>query len=294
MNHINEMQMLLFNIDGLMPHSNSKLTGILRLNCDSQSAYITRGLIKSDIIKYNNIEDSNIITAYNEINKNVSFDNKNSLYDDLINKFKNSVGNFTTYLYNVIAQQPNQTIRQCKIKNNLPFLQDKKLNHNDNFIFNFMQLMTSSHMLETWKDDNKRYYKTGTQLEYIQPTSVIYSKVYFSTYEAMVADYLTKKNIPFICQKTYEKCKNINYLRFDFCVNYNNTEILIEYNGIQHYKPISKFGGELALYKTQHNDKIKQQFTEDEGIPFIVIPHYISNLKDITKFLDKEFKNFNN
>jgi hypothetical protein len=287
--NINEMQKLLYNIDGLMPHSNSKLTGILGLNCNSRSGYITRGLIHSNNSKYNNLETSNIITTYNEINKNVSFDNKNSLYDDLINKFKNNVSKFTTDLYNVIAQQTNRTIRQCDIKKKLPFLQNEQLNDKDNFIFNFMDLMISSNMLKTWKEGSERLYKIDSQLEYIQP-STIYSKLYASKYEAMVADYLTNNNIPFVCQKTYPECKNINCLRFDFCVNYNDTEILVEYNGIQHYEPVSIFGGELALQKTQKNDNIKYQYTKDENIPLIVIPHNKRNRKEITNFLDEEFK----
>jgi 5'-3' exonuclease len=97
-------------------------------------------------------------------------------------------------------------------------------------------------------------------------------------------------NIPFGCQKTYPECKNINCLRFDFCVNYNDTEILVEYNGIQHYEPVSIFGGELALQKTQKNDNIKYQYTKDENIPLIVIPHNKRNRKEITNFLDEEFK----
>ena len=229
----------------------------------------------------------------NEINKDVSFDNKTSKYDDLIIQFKNNVSELTSYLYNFISQQPNNKIRQCEIKNGLSFLQNEQLNHNDNFVFNFMHLMTNSNMLETWKENRHRYYKTGSQLEYVQPNNITRNKIYASKYEAMVANYLINNDIPFVCQKTYEKCKNINCLRFDFCVNYNDVEILIEYNGMQHYKPVSIFGGELALQKTQKNDKIKQQYAEDNDIPFIVIPYNISTSKEITNFLDREFEKIN-
>lgn len=287
---IDTMKTLLYNIDGLMPHSNAELTSVLGLVCDTHSAYITRGLIKSNMNKYNNLEDSNIITAYNEINKNVSFDNKNSLYNNLISKFKNDVSNFATYLHKIISQQTNRTIRQCDIKKKSQFLHDDLLNHNDEFIFNFMQLMEKSKMIKSWKEGAKRYYTISNQLEYIQPISITTNKIYASKYEAMVANYLTNNNIPFVCQKTYENCKNINCLRFDFCANYNDMEILIEYNGIQHYKPVPIFGGELALQKTQKNDKIKQQFTKDKNMPFIVIPYDISTRNKITTFLDKELK----
>ena len=45
-------------------------------------------------------------------------------------------------------------------------------------------------------------------------------------------------------------------LRFDFAVfdDDNNLQFLIEYQGIQHYEPKSKFGGYSGLRKQQFND----------------------------------------
>lgn len=64
-------------------------------------------------------------------------------------------------------------------------------------------------------------------------------------------------------------------LRFDFCVYDDDGEIdfLIEYNGVQHYKPKSKFGGKAGLYKQRFNDIQKRKFCIEHGLKLIEIPY---------------------
>ena len=51
-------------------------------------------------------------------------------------------------------------------------------------------------------------------------------------------------------------------LRFDFAVFDDNGDLdfLIEYQGIQHYEPKSKFGGISGLRKQQYNDMQKREY----------------------------------
>ena len=51
-------------------------------------------------------------------------------------------------------------------------------------------------------------------------------------------------------------------LRFDFAVFDDNHDLdfLIEYQGIQHYEPKSKFGGYSGLRKQQYNDMKKREY----------------------------------
>lgn len=58
---------------------------------------------------------------------------------------------------------------------------------------------------------------------------------------------LIENNIKFISEKRFNGCKNINELPFDFYLP--NQNLLIEYDGIQHFKPINFFGGEMGLKK---------------------------------------------
>lgn len=64
-------------------------------------------------------------------------------------------------------------------------------------------------------------------------------------------------------------------LRFDFCVFDDNGDIdfLIEYQGIQHYEPKSKFGGWEGLRKQQFNDMKKREYCKEHGYKLIAIPY---------------------
>ena len=64
-------------------------------------------------------------------------------------------------------------------------------------------------------------------------------------------------------------------LRFDFAVFDDSDEIdfLIEFQGIQHYKPKSKFGGYSGLHKQQYNDMLKREYCKKHGYKLIAIPY---------------------
>lgn len=66
-----------------------------------------------------------------------------------------------------------------------------------------------------------------------------------------------------------------NPLRFDFCVYDDEGEIdfLIEFQGIQHYEPKSKFGGVAGLRKQEFNDMQKKQFCKKNDIKLVIIPY---------------------
>lgn len=69
-------------------------------------------------------------------------------------------------------------------------------------------------------------------------------------------------------------------LRFDFAVFDDNDELqfLIEFQGIQHYQPKSKFGGMSGLRKQQYNDMCKREYCKKNNIILIAIP-YIDEAK---------------
>jgi hypothetical protein len=90
-----------------------------------------------------------------------------------------------------------------------------------------------------------------------------------------ISKYLEGNNIEYIREHYYENCKNINYLRFDFYLPKLN--ILIEYDGIQHFKVIEQWGGEEGLKKRQINDQIKNDYCEKNRIPLL----RISYLEDV-------------
>ena len=71
------------------------------------------------------------------------------------------------------------------------------------------------------------------------------------------------------------KSNNGRPLRFDFAVfdDDGNIDFLIEYQGIQHYEPKSKFGGWDGLRKQQFNDMKKREYCKKHGYKLIAIPY---------------------
>ena len=65
-------------------------------------------------------------------------------------------------------------------------------------------------------------------------------------------------------------------LRFDLVVfdDDGNIDFLIEYQGIQHYQPKSKFGGMAGLRTQQYYDMLKREYCKKHNIPLVLIPYY--------------------
>lgn len=98
--------------------------------------------------------------------------------------------------------------------------------------------------------------------------------------ERKVASILEKYGIDFNSQHTFEECRNIRTLPFDFYLpDYN---ICIEYDGEQHFKPIDYFGGKEYFDRRKENDTIKTNFCKNNNINLVRIPYYMfNNVEDI-------------
>ena len=68
-------------------------------------------------------------------------------------------------------------------------------------------------------------------------------------------------------------------LRFDFAVfdDDGQLDFLIEYQGIQHYKPKSVFGGSSGLNRQQFYDMQKREYCKKHGIKLVLIPYWDEN-----------------
>lgn len=93
--------------------------------------------------------------------------------------------------------------------------------------------------------------------------------------EKEISKILKELNINFIEQKTFDSCLNNKtgrLLKFDFYVPSKN--LLIEYDGEQHYRPVEFFGGTKEFINRQSLDKIKNRYANDNGFKLLRIPYY--------------------
>lgn len=97
--------------------------------------------------------------------------------------------------------------------------------------------------------------------------------------EKIISDFLIENQIEFISEYTYQDCRYKYVLRFDFAIlNEDKTvKCLIEYDGQQHYQPISLFGGEEGYKQTVYRDKLKDKYCKDHNLLLLRLPYYLSN-----------------
>ena len=95
--------------------------------------------------------------------------------------------------------------------------------------------------------------------------------------EKSIKAFLENNNIIYVPQKRFDNCKDSKPLPFDFyLVDYNKC---IEYDGLQHFKPIEFFGGEEPFNILQLHDKIKTEYCEQNNIPLLRIPYYEKDIE---------------
>lgn len=107
--------------------------------------------------------------------------------------------------------------------------------------------------------------------------------------ENTIEQVLLGKEANFIKQYKFDDCIGLKRkLPFDFATFNDNDKLkqLIEYNGIQHYKPVAIFGGEEAFKKQCANDKIKYDYCQNNNINLIIIPYW--DFKNIESILEEK------
>lgn len=95
--------------------------------------------------------------------------------------------------------------------------------------------------------------------------------------EEQIAILLTENNIPFEREKRFEDLIYKNHLRFDFYLP--ELDLVIEYNGEQHYIPIEHYGGYDDYLIRRERDMIKEQYCLDNNIKYLVI-RYDENIEE--------------
>jgi len=108
---------------------------------------------------------------------------------------------------------------------------------------------------------------------------------YKSKGELKVIKYLTEKNISYINNKPHE---SLNNHLFDF--QFPNRNLILEYDGIQHYQPVELFGGQKQFEIQKEKDQEKNDFCESNGINLVRVPYW--NYEKLEEILEKMFNDY--
>lgn len=130
----------------------------------------------------------------------------------------------------------------------------------------------------------------------ITPSHFLYSKAgcpycQQSKGENRIYKFLEMYNINYKKEFKFKDCKDKMCLRFDFAIfEKDNLQMLIEYDGQQHYKEFSKFGNKSFL-KTQKHDLIKNDYCKANNIKLLRIPYW--DFDNIESILEEELSKKN-
>ena len=106
--------------------------------------------------------------------------------------------------------------------------------------------------------------------------------------EQYILNYLDKNKIKYIPQKKFQDLKDNKKLSYDFYLpDYN---ILIEYQGKQHYESIDYFGGENTFKKQQIHDNLKREYAKDNGYKLLELKYTLDTQELVDRYLERRIK----
>lgn len=191
-------------------------------------------------------------------------------------------------------KQGTQSIRLCKLKHNdiiCHYCSKSKLSHDD-FIScpNINKYVLILGQYERWNKKIKCKCKKCAYEWFATPNKLMGGSgcphCKMSKGELLIENLLQKYSLKYEPQHKFIDCKNINSLLFDFYLPDFNT--CIEFQGEQHYEPISLLGKTKEERKRKFEvikkrDKIKRKYCKNHNIKLIEIPYYEQDIEKIIK-----------
>lgn len=101
--------------------------------------------------------------------------------------------------------------------------------------------------------------------------------------ESAIFEALTSLNVDFITEKRFKTCRDKLPLPFDFYIPSKN--LLIEYNGEQHYFKVKLFNKNASFNSRLLKDRIKRSWCKENDMTLLVIPY--TKLEEINDIILK-------
>ena len=104
--------------------------------------------------------------------------------------------------------------------------------------------------------------------------------------EDKIYNYLSEHNIQYARHKSYDDLRGLKGGKLSYDFYLPNFNLLIEYQGEQHERPIDIFGGEEQFKIQQEHDKRKREYAQNHYIKLLEIWYY--DFKNIEYILNSE------
>jgi very-short-patch-repair endonuclease/ribosomal protein L37E len=219
----------------------------------------------------------NTIAANNFIKKSLKIHDKKYDYSLANYKNVNTKVKIICPKHSIFEQTPNKHLKghgcsRCKIekmfKTTDEFIKKAILIHSDKYDYSHVTYLTAKTKINIICKLHGMFEQTPN--DHLNNVGCPICKQ--SHGETKITQYLNKHSIKYISQKKFNNCNgNKNKLVFDFYLPNNN--ILIEFDGKQHYIANKFFGGNEYLAILQKYDIIKTNYCKDNNIKLIRIKY---------------------
>lgn len=106
--------------------------------------------------------------------------------------------------------------------------------------------------------------------------------------ERFIRNYLDKNHIKYESQKKFKDLKDSKPLSYDFYLpDYN---ILIEYQGKQHYESFEYFGGKNKFKSQQYHDKLKKEYAKEYNYKLLELHYSLDTQNKVNRYLSRRIK----
>lgn len=105
--------------------------------------------------------------------------------------------------------------------------------------------------------------------------------------ESYIQKFLDDNDIKYIYPKSFSDLKCHYPLRYDFYIPKFN--LLIEFQGQQHYYPVNIFGGKEHFEIQKEHDYMKYKYANDNGYNLLLVPYMVDSYEKIKNFINSYF-----
>lgn len=109
-----------------------------------------------------------------------------------------------------------------------------------------------------------------------------------SQYVILTQEWLDEHHIDYLQEYIFDDCKYKRNLRFDFCIEWNNSFILIEVDGIQHFYE-NTWTTKERLKQQKIRDNIKNEYCLAHNHKLVRIPYWLYRTNTYKEVLYKTF-----
>jgi hypothetical protein len=110
--------------------------------------------------------------------------------------------------------------------------------------------------------------------------------------ESVICRYLESKCIDYIYEYSFDDCKHIDKLEFDFYLPKTNE--IVEIDGVQHKTIVDGWGGEEGYLDRVHKDNMKNTYCTLNNIKLTRIEYDHKNKDDYNKLIHNFINEYNN